>query len=325
MNEPSTRREPGPLPLDRVRAAGRDQRIAAIGECMLELSQAGDGLLKLGFAGDTSNTAVYLSRLGAGAVDYVTALGDDPYSDAMVDFWHAEGVGTQQVRRLPGRLPGLYLIRNDEAGERQFHYWRSASAARELMGEDLASLAPPLLQVDLIYYSAITLQILEPAPRRAFMHLIGLARANGVLIAFDSNYRPRGWPGKREARMAISAAYRLADIALPTFDDEQTLFADRTPEECLARIGRFGVAEIALKGGADGAWIAGRGRKPQHVPVDRSVQPVDTTGAGDSFNAAYIAARLGGATPGAAAAAGNGLASAVVCHHGAIIPKEAMP
>jgi 2-dehydro-3-deoxygluconokinase len=301
------------------------KRIAAIGECMIELSQAGDGLLRPGFAGDTSNTAVYLARLGAGQVDYVTALGDDPYSDEMIRFWHAEGVGTHLVRRLPGRLPGLYMIRNDDAGERQFHYWRHASAARALMGDDLASLAPPLLQVDLIYYSAITLQILEPAHRRAFMHLIGLAQASGVRVAFDSNYRPAGWPSKRTATMAVNAAYRLADIALPTFDDERALFNDATPQDCLARLARFGVAEIALKCGADGVWIAGRGRAAQHVRPRGSIRATDTTGAGDSFNAAYLAARLAGRGGGEAAAAGNRLAGTVVRHAGAIIPRSLMP
>ncbi|MEQ9639996.1 MAG: sugar kinase [Alphaproteobacteria bacterium] len=301
------------------------KRIAAIGECMVELSQAGSGLLKLGFAGDTSNTAVYLSRLGAGQVDYVTALGDDPYSDAMVDFWHAEGVGTRQVRRLEGRLPGLYMIRTDERGERSFHYWRSVSAARELMGEDLADLAPPLLQSDLIYFSAITLQILEPAHRRALLALIELARSSGIRVAFDSNYRANGWHSKRTARMSISAAYRLTDIALPTFDDEKAVFGDTDPMACMARLNRYGIGEVALKCGAQGAWVGGRGIAPVRVPANSEITAVDTTGAGDSFNAAYLAARLDGAPAREAAAAGNRLAGIVVTHPGAIIPKDKMP
>lgn len=303
----------------------KTQRIAAIGECMVELSQAGNGLLKLGFAGDTSNTAVYLARLGAGRVDYVTALGDDPYSDAMIEFWRGEGVGTRQVRRLAGKLPGLYMIRTAADGERSFHYWRSVSAARALMGEDMAELAPPLLQSDLIYFSAITLQILEPAHRRALLGLIELARSSGARIAFDSNYRPAGWHSKRTARMSISAAYRLADIALPTFDDEKAVFGDATARDCLARLNRYGIGEVVLKCGPEGAWVGGRGVAPVQVPVKREVKAVDTTGAGDSFNAAYLAARLDGAPAREAAAAGNRLASVVVTHPGAIIAKDKMP
>ncbi len=311
--------------MNEVLSMNDSKRIAAIGECMVELSQAGDGLLKLGFAGDTSNTAVYLARLGAGRVDYVTALGDDPYSDAMVEFWHGEGVGTRQVRRLEGKLPGLYMIRTTDDGERTFHYWRSVSAARELMGEDLADLAPPLLQSDLIYFSAITLQILEPAHRRALLSLIELARSSGARVAFDSNYRANGWHSKRTARMSISAAYRIADIALPTFDDEQAVFGDADPMATMTRLNRYGIGEVALKCGADGAWVGGRGLAPVRVPVARETRAVDTTGAGDSFNAAYLAARLEGATTREAATAGNRLASIVVTRPGAIIPKDEMP
>src|SRR5690606_21743709 len=116
------------------------RRVAAIGECMIELTEAGggagggggEGTRRRGVGGDTLNTAVYMARLGAAAgiaVDYVSALGDDPFSDALVAAWEAEGIGTRLVARLPGRLPGLYAIRNEPNGERSFWYWRSASTA----------------------------------------------------------------------------------------------------------------------------------------------------------------------------------------------------
>ena len=106
-------------------------RVACIGECMIELSELGDGRLSRTHGGDTLNTAVYLARLGV-EVDYVTALGDDHFSDEMLAGWRREGVGTALVPRLPGRLPGLYLIRRDASGERSFFYWRDRAPAREL-------------------------------------------------------------------------------------------------------------------------------------------------------------------------------------------------
>ena len=108
------------------------KRLAALGECMIELRHAGANDFVQGFSGDTLNTAIYLSRLlGAddARVDYVTALGDDPYSERMIAAWRAEGLGTNLVARLPGRLPGLYVIRTDSKGERSFHYWRGESAS----------------------------------------------------------------------------------------------------------------------------------------------------------------------------------------------------
>src|SRR5438874_12313443 len=102
--------------------------VACIGECMVELSEQPDGSLSRGFGGDTLNTAVYLARLGV-AVDYVTALGDDPWSGEMLAAWHAEGIGTGLIVRVPGRLPGLYLISTDADGQRRFSYWRHSSPA----------------------------------------------------------------------------------------------------------------------------------------------------------------------------------------------------
>ncbi len=90
------------------------------------------GLFSRGYGGDTLNTAVYLARLGVG-VDYITALGDDSLSDEMIAGWAAEGVGTRRVARLPGKLPGLYMIQTDDKGERRFFHWRDSAAARSLM------------------------------------------------------------------------------------------------------------------------------------------------------------------------------------------------
>jgi 2-dehydro-3-deoxygluconokinase len=100
-------------------------RIACIGECMVELREEADGRLSRAYGGDTLNTAVYLARLGA-SVDYTTVLGDDPWSDEMIAGWQAEGIGTELVVRLSGRLPGLHVIQTDASGERRFSYWRDS-------------------------------------------------------------------------------------------------------------------------------------------------------------------------------------------------------
>jgi 2-dehydro-3-deoxygluconokinase len=114
--------------------------IAAIGECMLELSRrpstgAPDhSNTALSYGGDTLNTAVYLSRLGQ-AVSYVTALGDDPLSGEMIDSWQQENIDCSLVDRLEGAVPGLYFIDIDAYGECSFLYWRDQAAAKRLLGE----------------------------------------------------------------------------------------------------------------------------------------------------------------------------------------------
>ena len=145
-------------------------RVASIGECMIELSQAGDGLLQRSWGGDTLNTAVYLARLGV-AVDYVTALGDDPWSDEMVAAWRAEGVGTGRVVRVPGRLPGLYLITTDAAGQRRFDYWRDSAPARLLfdLPADRRDRGQALAGYDLVYLSGISLSLYGEAGRERLL------------------------------------------------------------------------------------------------------------------------------------------------------------
>jgi 2-dehydro-3-deoxygluconokinase len=303
-------------------------RVCCIGECMIELNQRDPTTLALAYGGDTLNTAVYLARVNPRArltVDYMTALGDDPYSDAMVAMWQEEGIGTGSVARLPGKLPGLYLIRIDGQGERRFFYYRSAAAARELFADAATvPLLAALADYDLVYFSAITLSILGATARDGFFAALSAARAKGCRIAFDSNYRPAGWPDPAAARAVIGRFLGCVDIALPTFEDEARLFADADAEATATRYAAAGVREIAVKLGAEGCLLEENGKR-QHVAVPRLLAPIDTTAAGDSFNAGYLTMRLAGRAAREAALAGHRLAGVTIAHRGAIVPHDAMP
>jgi 2-dehydro-3-deoxygluconokinase len=295
---------------------------------MIELNQRDSTTLALAFGGDTLNTAVYLARANPRArltIDYITALGDDPYSDAMIAMWRSEGLGTASVARLPGKLPGLYLIRIDDTGERRFFYYRSAAAARELFTEAATlPLLAALSDYDLVYFSAITLSILSAPARDRFFSALSSARAKGCRVAFDSNFRPAGWPDRMTARQVIGRFLGCVDIALPTFDDEALLFGDSDAEATARRYAQAGVTEIAVKLGAAGCLLD-EGGKQQHVAVAQPVKPVDTTAAGDSFNAGYLSFRLAGKSAGEAALAGHRLAAVKIGHRGALMPRDAMP
>ena len=304
-------------------------RVATIGECMIELRHTDADTLKLGFGGDTLNTAVYLARLGRERgmqVDYVTALGEDAYSDGMVAAWRKEGVGTDLVARLPGRLPGLYIIRTDQRGERSFTYFRSAAAARDMLGEGReARLIERLSGYACVYFSGITLSILDDGQRRKLMDILDRLRTAGTRIAFDSNYRPVGWPDAAAARAWMDEAWRRSDIALPTLDDEQRLTGDVDADAVLARLRQLGAGEIVLKLSGEGSLVWSReAPAPAKVPPERVAKVVDTTAAGDSFNAGYLYGRLTGKDAAAAARIGSRLAAVKIQHPGAIIAREAM-
>ena len=316
-------------------------RVLAFGECMIELQGEAFGTMRQGFGGDTLNTAIYLARCGHRAglrVGYATAVGDDPLSEGLLTRWAAENLDLSAVRRIAGQLPGLYQIAVDERGERQFSYWRGHSAARAYFDTpvdtpvDTPDGATPLEQqageIDALYFSGISLAILPPAGRARLLALAQRLRARGARVVFDNNYRPRLWTDAAEAQAAFAQAYALADLALVTLDDEQLLWGTTAASEAAAQL-RLTLAlpcpELVVKRGA-AATLLRLGTAPlQEVPTQRVARVVDTTAAGDAFAGAYLAARLSGAAPAEAAAAGNALAAVVVQHRGALIPLSAMP
>lgn len=300
--------------------------ILCFGEAMLELSRTRPGAQdwRMSVAGDTFNVAVYLRRLGADA-EYMTALGSDEFSTDIKAALAREGLGVEWCLTHPTRAPGLYAIRLDEQGERSFAYWRDASAARAFFDcEGAEALLAAAGGCGVLYFSAITLSLFDKAGRARVVALAKAVRRQGVRVAFDSNYRPRGWPDTATAARAVDALAGAIDIALPTFSDDAALFGDADPAACAARWHSLGASEVAVKLGADGAFLScpdGTGQVPAQLVID----VVDTTGAGDSFNAGYLAARQAGLAPCEAAMAGCRLAAAVIRHPGAIIPPSAMP
>jgi 2-dehydro-3-deoxygluconokinase len=300
-------------------------RVASLGECMVELtlardSDGGGGAPRVGFAGDTLNTAVYLKRSAPEVeVAYVTALGTDPLSERMLAFFAAEGLSTELVERRADRVPGLYAISVDAAGERSFTYWRDAAAARTLFLPPATVTPERLAGFDLVYLSGITLAIMQPEARRALADFLPGFRAVGGLVAFDSNYRPRLWPDRETAQREIAAFWALTDVGLPSVDDEIALWGDADEAGVLARFAATGVRRGALKRGAEGPLPLGpSGPLPAFA---RAARVVDTTAAGDSFNGAYLAALVRGAPEEACLAAGHAMAAEVIGHPGAIIPR----
>ena len=306
------------------------KKIAVIGECMIELSQKGAEVSR-GFGGDTLNTSVYIARQVAPealTVNYVTALGTDSFSQQMLEAWQSEHIDTSLIQRMENRLPGLYYIETDDTGERTFYYWRNEAAAKFwLESEDAAAICEALSTFDYLYLSGISLAILSPTSREKLLSLLRECRANGGKVIFDNNYRPRLWASREETQQVYQQMLQCTDIAFLTLDDEDALWGAKPVEDVIARTQAAGVSEVVIKRGAESCLVAITGEAVVEVRAVKLAKEkvIDTTAAGDSFSAGYLAVRLTGGTPEAAAQRGHLTASTVIQYRGAIIPREAMP
>lgn len=298
------------------------KRAVCIGEATIELARGADGRFALQSGGDTFNTAIYLARAGINTA-FATALGDDPYSDAIAGLAKAEGIATDFMLRVAGRLPALTLIDSNAANGRRLHQWREAAPARDLFElPDWSRIAEALTQAHLVYFSGVTLSLYSNVGLGRFLAAIEVARKAGATIAFDGNFRPRDWRGDLvRARTVFAEALKRADIALPAYDDEAVLWGDPSPQATIARLQTFGVSEVIVKNGPQSALVGTAGGF-EEIPVPEVVTPVDATAAGDGFNAGYLAARITGTKPADAVLNAHRLAAHVLRHPGAIVPRR---
>jgi 2-dehydro-3-deoxygluconokinase len=306
-----------------IARAWLNRDVVGIGEAMVEFAPVGDNLYRRGFAGDTLNTCWHMAKLVGphGRVGYFTRVGEDAFSSEFLDFLAASGLDGSAVARDSERAIGLYVISLSGA-ERSFSYWRDSSAARKL-ADAYEALLEAIAGKGLIHISGITLAVIGAAGRKNLLKALDAARASGSIVSYDPNVRPRLWRDPNEMREALRDALDVCDIALPSFDDEAKVWGDASTEETAKRIGDLGVREVVVKNGKDAVALLADGALT-HVPTAQVSDVRDTTGAGDSFNAGYLAARLVGMTPADACRLGQDVAGEIIRHFGALAPESAL-
>lgn len=298
------------------------KRFVSIGECMIEMSGGEGGMYRLGYAGDTLNTAWYMRALlpADWQVDYVTALGDDMYSGQMKAFLEKANIGTSRIQTIAGKRPGLYMI-HQEKGDRHFTYWRGQSAAK-LLADDYPALEAALDGADMVYFSGISMAILAPRARGKLMKAIVGARKKGARVVFDTNLRPALWTSPEIMKSTLTAAATIADVVMPTHTDEAPVFSDKDREATAKRYLDLGVEEVVVKDGANPALVATQDGGRFEVAATKAEKVVDATGAGDSFNGGYLTSRIAGKSPEDAAKRGHAVAGIVIGHKGALVDPE---
>jgi len=298
--------------------------VVVMGECMVEFSPNGAGMLNQSFAGDVYNTAVYLKRLTLNAtkVSILTAVGNDEISEKMLTSFSAENIDTSMVLISDKATVGAYLIETDELGERSFVYWRDSSAAKSIMQN--TQLSVDLFcqnKTSIFYFSGISIAILNKEDREKFWQMITGLKAQGIQIVFDSNYRSRLWDDEQDAVEQFNLAFQVSDIVFAGVEDFFLLYQIGSFNAVAELLKNYDINEVVIKNGSEGVISIDNGKEnfSPVVPVDNIV---DSTSAGDSFNGAYLAAKIKGQGVLEAVKFASEVAALVIQHSGAIIDKN---
>ncbi|CAI3798541.1 sugar kinase [Rheinheimera sp. MM224] len=303
--------------------------MAVLGEVMIELAPAGAGLFRSGVAGDTYNTAVMLSQLGAD-VCYATALGDDNFSTEIRQAMQQHGLTTNAVLTLKAQQPGLYCISNSANGERSFSYWRQQSAARQAFQSEV--LFEQLLQAIShcrdIYWSGITLSLMSDGVLSRWLTFLQRLQSRGGRVYFDTNFRATLWQGRDDKLLCYQAALLHCDYFLPSLDDSLAIWGCDSLTQTLDQLQSVlpvsgPVPVICLTADQLVLWL--EAGTVHQFSLKFSDQMLDATGAGDAFSGALIAALQQGLIAESAVQIAHAAASLVVQHQGAILPDSVWP
>jgi len=305
--------------------------VVCVGEVMLELSGVQpDGSAKFGFGGDTGNTAIYLSRLLGHNYDvgYLTRLGKGAFSDKLNVSLCDERLQLCDKTQADAGTPGLYAISTDETGERSFTYWRKDAALRGLLTGTSAEAEEQFLQCfDALYFSGITLAVLSDEGRERLLAIARQFAADGRIVMFDVNHRAHLWLSHAphvDVQNVVKQAVATASIVKVGHDEAQDIYGCNEPTDTVEMFSGFGDAALVVTDGAGRIVLHANG-KTNDVLFDVVEGVVDSTAAGDSFSAGFLAAQLGGADLRASAHAGQKLAARVIQFPGAIIPSVQTP
>ena len=293
--------------------------ILCLGEPLFEFNQQPDGRYLPGHGGDTSNCAIAAARQGA-SVGFIAHVGADTFGNSFMDLWNAEGVDTSTVKQVSSAHTGVYFVTHGVDGH-EFSYLRAGSASSRMRAEDLPVEA--LRSARILHVSGIS-QAISTVAADAVFAAIETVKAAGGRVSYDTNLRLGLWPSER-ARAITHAAMTRCDIALPGLDDARHLTGLTDPDAIADFYLKLGAGIVALTLGTDGTLVA--------TPDDRrrikgrSLQAVDATAAGDTFDGAFLARILAGDDPYQAARYANAAAALSTQGYGAVAPmprKEAV-
>lgn len=289
--------------------------MVTLGETMVLFWPAGDEplgaapLFARSCAGAESNLCIALSRLGRRA-RWISRLGDDPFGAFIRQTLTAEGV--EVIAPADAAAPtGVFFKERRAAGPRSVRYYRAGSAASRLGPEEIV---PALFAGARVAHLTGITPALSPSCREAVARFVTVAHAAGLTVTFDPNVRPRLWPSVESCRETLLGLMRRAEVVLLGHEDAEALLPGIAEEDTLEVIAALGPRTVVLKRGERGA-VGLRGNERAAVEAV-PVAVVDTVGAGDGFDAGFIAGLLDGWSLPACLRLGAQVGAAAVAHVG---------
>ena len=291
--------------------------VCSIGEAMIEISNVKNNLYNQSFAGDTLNFCNYLDKKKLNAF-FLSAIGKSEINQSLLDFVKSKNISTKYIKQINQFEIGLYLIKNKDNGEKQFFYWRDESAAKQYFNNiDFLNLYKELKNFDYIYFSGITLSIIHISKLNNFIKLLNLLKSKKIKIVFDFNIRPTRW-NKKNLNNFFDSVLKFVDICFLSGED-MSYWKNKNGIKSYEQIVRkYKIKHSIFRKNAKFTYVFLN--KNKYVFKNKLLKKVvDTSGAGDGFNAAYLSNFIVNNDPVLALKAGSTLGSKIVMKKGAIV------
>ena len=291
--------------------------VCSIGEAMIEISNIKNSLYNQSFAGDTLNFCNYLDKKKLNAF-FLSAIGKSEINQSLLDFVKSKNISTKYIKQINQFEIGLYLIKNKDNGEKQFFYWRDESAAKQYFNNiDFLNLYKELKNFDYIYFSGITLSIIHISKLNNFIKLLKLLKSKKIKIVFDFNIRPTRW-NKKNLNNFFDSVLKFVDICFISGED-MSYWKNKNGIKSYEQIVRkYKLKHSIFRKNAKFTYVFLN--KTRYVFKNKLLKTVvDTSGAGDGFNAAYLSNFIVNNDPVLALKAGSSLGSKIVMKKGAIV------
>ena len=292
-------------------------KICSIGEAMIEISNIKDSFYNQSFAGDTLNFCNYLDKKKLNAF-FLSAIGKSEINQSLLEFVKSKKISTKHIKQINQFEVGLYLIKNKINGEKQFFYWRNESAAKQYFNSiDFLNLYKELKNFDYIYFSGITLSIIHISKLNNFIELLELLKSKKIKIVFDFNIRPSRW-NKKNLNKFFDSVLKFVDICFLSGEDMNYWKNKNNIKSYEQIVRKYKIKHSIFRKNAEITYVFLN--KIKHVFKNKLIKRVvDTSGAGDGFNAAYLSNFIVNNDPVLALKAGSSLGSKIVMKKGAIV------